>query len=78
MSLAGDALLDAGLLSTTSAATAATALAQGILGFVQKAGHICDVVDGLFVCFDVLRDWLGRVKLRGGGESFIICPGATS
>jgi hypothetical protein len=41
VSLAGDALLNAGLLSTASAATAAAAaLAHGILGFVQKAGHI--------------------------------------
>lgn len=42
MSLAGNALLDAGLLSAASAAAAA-ALAHGILRFVQKAGHICGV-----------------------------------
>lgn len=44
MSLAGNALLDAGLLLSTSsvaAAAAAAALAQGILGFVQKARHVC-------------------------------------
>jgi hypothetical protein len=51
VSLAGNALLDAGLLSTASAAAAAAAgFAQGILGFVQKAGHVCDVcVRCLFV-----------------------------
>ena len=51
MILAGNALLDAGLLSTASATTAAAAaLAQGILGFVQKARHVCGVCEvSLFV-----------------------------
>jgi hypothetical protein len=50
VSLAGNALLDAGLLCTASATTAAAAaLAQGILGFVQKARHACVVCEvGLF------------------------------
>jgi len=65
--LAGDALLDAGLLSTTSATTsaAAAALAQGILGFVQKAGHICGICVVEFVGFGVVWDWVKRLKLRG-------------
>ena len=43
VSLSGHALLNAGLLLSTLGVTAATAaaLAQGILGFVQKAGHVC-------------------------------------
>ena len=43
MSLAGNALLNAGLLLSTLGVTAAAAaaLAQGILGFVQKARHVC-------------------------------------
>ena len=43
MSLARNTLLDAGLLLSTgsvAAAAAAAALAQGILGFVQKARHV--------------------------------------
>lgn len=44
VSLSGHALLNAGLLLSTLGVAAATAaaLAQGILGFVQKAGHVCD------------------------------------
>ena len=40
--LSGNALLNAGLLLSTLGVTAATAaaLAQGILGFVQKVGHV--------------------------------------
>lgn len=53
MSLSGHALLDARLLLSTLGVTAATAaaLAQGILGFVQKAGHVCGVLcsSSLFV-----------------------------
>lgn len=46
MGLAGHALLDAGLLLSTLGVTAATAaaLAQDILGFVQKVGHVCGVL----------------------------------
>lgn len=46
VSLSGHALLDARLLLSTLGVTAATAaaLAQGILGFVQKAGHVCGVL----------------------------------
>jgi len=63
VSLAGNALLDAGLLSTTSATTAAAAaLAQGILGFVQKAGHVCDVLWSRVVCVDVMRIGWGEIK----------------
>lgn len=42
--LSGNALLNAGLLLPTLGVAAATAaaLAQGILGFVQKARHVCD------------------------------------
>ena len=79
MSLAGNALLDAGLLSTASATTAAaTALAQGILGFVQQVGHVCDVCEvGLFGL--VRRSLDGeKQKLRGAEQSYVICPGASS
>ena len=43
VSLSRHALLNAGLLLSALGVTAATtaALAQGILGFVQKAGHVC-------------------------------------
>jgi hypothetical protein len=74
VSLAGNALLDAGLLSTASGATAAAArFAQGILGFVQKAGHVCDVCE-VFVCFGVVGDWMERTKLRGGREELDYMP----
>ena len=47
MSLARNALLDTGLLLSTGSVSAATAaaLAQGILGFVQKARHVCGVCE---------------------------------
>ena len=47
MSLAGNTLFNAGLLLSTLSVAAATAaaLAQGILGFVQKARHVCGVCE---------------------------------
>lgn len=44
--LAGNTLLNARLLAggAASAATAATRLAESVLGFVQKARHVCGVV----------------------------------
>lgn len=77
MSLAGNALLNAGLLLSTLGVTAAAAaaLAQGILGFVQKARHIfgvCEVGFGLLWCDE---DWMEEQKLRGAGQSYVICPG---
>jgi hypothetical protein len=56
VSLAGDTLLDARLLSTAGvAATTATALAQGILSFVQKARHVVMFCEGVVVSFGVTR-----------------------
>ena len=64
VSLAGHALLDAGLLLSTLSVTAATAaaLAQDILGFVQKVGHVCGVCEVSFVvfCFRCDEDWMER------------------
>lgn len=71
MSLARDGLLGAGLLTSTAAAatTATAALAQGVFGFVEEAGHGC----GLFCCcgrfvlyVDVVRK-LSREKKWGTG-----------
>jgi hypothetical protein len=43
VSLARDALLDAGLLAwgAAAAATAAAALAHGVLGLVEEGRHVC-------------------------------------
>jgi hypothetical protein len=59
VSLSGHALLNAGLLLSTLGVTAATAaaLAQDILGFVQKVGHVDGVLKYVlfYFVFDVTR-----------------------
>jgi hypothetical protein len=70
VSLAGNTLLDAGLLSTASAtAAAAAALAQGILGFVQKARHVCGVCEVGFFWLSVMRiGWREAKATRSRAE----------
>jgi len=47
--LARDGLLGAGLLTSTAATAAAAALAHGVFGFVEEAGHVCDCLFALLV-----------------------------
>jgi hypothetical protein len=75
VSLTRNALLDARLLSAASAATSAAAatLAQGVFSFVEEVGHVCDV-SSVVICFDVVGDWMVRIKLRGGEEQLVYMP----
>jgi hypothetical protein len=62
VSLAGNTLLNAGLLLSTLGVTAATAaaLAQGILSFVQKARHVCGVCKVSFGLLWCDEDWMEK------------------